>query len=119
MSKIRLTGKQSWKPRAIAYGVYKRHVLAAFMDAVKGHESERLLLQNAGMTGKPLTTSRKQKGRMRIYIRWYDDRHGDPEGVFGAIADALFAQDKYLAIDGVDFDLDPCGQGSVKVEVSV
>lgn len=56
---------------------------------------------------------------MRLFIRWANDAHGDPEGVFGSIADALFIQDKYLAIAGVDFDPEPCGKGSVEIEVTL
>lgn len=33
---------------------------------------------------------------MSINIFWADNTHGDPENVFGSIADSVFFQDKYL-----------------------
>ncbi len=35
-------------------------------------------------------------GRMDIIIYWGNEKHGDPEGIFGSIADALFENDKHL-----------------------
>lgn len=45
---------------------------------------------------KPIKLGENDRAVMDIKIFWRDDRHGDPENVFGSIADALFYNDKYL-----------------------
>ncbi len=53
---------------------------------------------------------------MSILIHWMGHSHGDPENIFGSIADALFSQDKYLA---GEFDFrqseDDCGHVDVTI----
>lgn len=53
---------------------------------------------------------------MEILIHWNSGVHGDPENVFGSIADSLFGQDKYLA---GGFDFKQSEDGCARVEVTI
>ena len=64
---------------------------------------------------KPLTIPEGFKARMDLKIWWRNDAHGDPENVFGSIADALFKNDKNLA-GSFDFE-EKKGRGVVYVTI--
>ncbi len=96
LPKLKMTGKQHWTPKAQKYVRYKEYVLATFFKAVKDHPEYREFMRNAALTKKPLNTTRDRKGRMEIAIQWKNHAHGDPENIFGAIADSIFGDDKYL-----------------------
>lgn len=72
--------------------------------------------RNLVLKGKPLGTAKDLYGRMDLRIFWKDDKHGDPENIFGALADSLFFQDKYL--DG-SFEAKRSESGEGLVEVSI
>lgn len=91
-------------------------MVAAAIDALKPTNFYPMIVRNIGLHGKPFNTSQDYPARMDILIRWKNGTHGDPENVFGAIADALFHQDKYLA---GSFDWDRKEKGSGKVEVTI
>lgn len=96
MSKIRLTKAQQWMPKAQRYATWKAHVLNTALAAMRGAPEYPMMIRNLGTLGKPFSTKKHIRGHMSVRIRFSDDTHGDPEGVFGSIADALFKQDKYL-----------------------
>ena len=104
--KARFTRAQHFAGFADRYREYLEYVRGIFHDAVytsdgrlKRKDLEEYLTP---LDGKPLSTG-KIKCRMEIFITWANETHGDPENIFGAIADALFKNDKYLAVVA-DFD---------------
>lgn len=48
---------------------------------------------------------KKQKFKLDIKIYFANNRRGDPEGIFGGIADAIFENDRNLS-GSFDFDFD-------------
>lgn len=107
LPKIKLTKRQQWTKKAIQYAHWKEHVKAAFIDSVPDEERAEMI-RNIIHTGHPLTTGKDRKAVMEICIAWGSGVHGDPENIFGSIADALFDQDKYLAgrFDFVDYSVE-------------
>lgn len=116
MAKVRLTKGQQWTPRAQQYAAWKSWVVAQLLDATKGSEIYPLVIRNIGTHGKPFTTTQHLRARMTVAIRWCDQTHGDAEGVFGSIADALFKQDKWLQHGAFSYE-DDVGPSEVKVEI--
>ncbi|HXJ42031.1 MAG TPA: hypothetical protein VNH18_22330 [Bryobacteraceae bacterium] len=47
------------------------------------------------MQGKPIPGS--APAQMTMEIHWANEKHADPESVFGSLADALFENDKHVA----------------------
>lgn len=118
LPKHRKTMKQQWTPEAQRYHAYLEHVRACFLgefmkDEYKATRAKYFTLAER----EPLETG-KLKCRMTLMIYWKNEAHGDPENVFGAIADAIFVQDKYLA-PVVDFQLKPAGAGLVKARIDI
>jgi len=68
------------------------------------------------MSGKPITLDKDAKARMDIKIYWNSKVHGDPENIFGSVADALFKNDKNLA---GSFDFEYSKDGTARVEVKI
>ena len=100
------------------YQEYLDHVRASFLDScVKDGRITRKEFRDAyyGLGPKLLKTG-KRKVRMDIFITWGSDSHGDPENIFGAIADALFVDDKYLA-GSFDYATEP-GVPSVRCTIA-
>lgn len=114
MPKIKLTKRQQWMPRAQKYAIYKARVRNAFFDALDKAMKKQAEL-NTARCGKPLITE-KAKCRMDLQIHFASHASPDPESVFGAIADALFFNDKYLA-GSFDFDHPRSKQAKGKVDV--
>lgn len=103
--KQRLTRAQSWTPKAQRYDAYKRWVRtqlvtgARILDEHPTDEQRRWLqerIRDAALDRKPFDT-RSAPARMTVVLHWRDEHHPDPENAFGAIADALFDDDKHLA----------------------
>lgn len=123
LPKLKMTGRQSWTDKAQKYVVWKKHVVEAFMrevanDSGLGYVLPEDLKDFVDTVGeKPLVTG-TEKVRMDLMIYWKDRRHGDPENIFGSIADALFKQDKYLA-GSFDFCEKPVGHGFVEVRINL
>lgn len=107
MPKLKLTGRQAWLQRVQNYVEWKEHVQLAFVDALKAYDAElgKVAEQRVAGGEKPLDTG-KHPMYMHIHIYWRGDAHGDPENVFGSIADAMFHNDKYLALK-VDYTPQP------------
>jgi hypothetical protein len=121
LPKNRKTYRQQWTTEARRYQEYHEYVRGIFLGALLeskkiSHKQFRDLYYCSG--GRKPIDSKKIKGRMKIFITWADETHGDPENIFGAIADALFVNDKYLAVVA-DFDPIPKGKGRVDVEIEI
>jgi hypothetical protein len=114
--KLKMTGRQHWTDKAQRYVMWKGHVVTAFMECL-GREDRWIAEQNISLCGKPLVIP-GEKGKMSIVSFWKDNKHADPENVFGSIADALFFNDKKLACVS-DFFPTPTGHGLVKVEIEL
>jgi len=119
--KLRMTGNQSWKPEAQRYAAWKKYVqdciqphLVAMALDLREKDQRKLIKGNRYL--KPISDV-ADKIRMDIMIHWADETHGDPESIFGSIADALFIQDKHLAGDK-DFCHAPDKKGFVEVKIS-
>lgn len=93
--KIKKTFRQKWTPEARRYTGWKCHVQGAFIKSLIGIEY-KYHIRFLRVFQKPIKLAEGEKARMEIKIFWRDDKHGDPENVFGSIADALFYNDKYL-----------------------
>lgn len=65
---------------------------------------------------KVIVLPKGKKAYMDIFIFWADGKHGDPENIFGSIADALFWDDKHLC-GSFDY-VDEKGDGHVIVRIS-
>ena len=99
MPKLKMTGNQSWTPRAKEYVAWKSHVQYAFMKSLSGKEKlddQRMFASNMARFGKPFVKGMTVLAMMIIGIHWSNKAHGDPENIFGSIADALFKDDKNL-----------------------
>ncbi len=107
LAKLRMTGPQHWRPEVQRYVRWKNLVRTEYWRQTAGR------IDNA----KPLTTTKEQPMRMDIKIKWKNDVHADPEGVFGSIADALFENDKYLK-GTFDFESAPAGRGEVEITIT-
>lgn len=130
LPKLKMTGKQSWTPKARKYANYKRYIRAKFWDELQVYLNDKETKKNPdllelcrsgiidaiGSLDKPINLPKGAKCKMDITIYWKDGTHGDPENIFGAIADALFENDKYLA---GSFDFSPVNKGAGKVLVNI
>lgn len=114
--KLKMTGKQHWTEKAQRYVKWKSHVVTALMDAVRGTDFEAMVVRNVGLGKKPIKTAFDLPAKMDLMIHWRDKQHGDPENIFGSIADALFSEDKYLA---GSFDYTHDGSGMVEVTITL
>ena len=126
MSKLKMTGKQSWTPKARGYSKWKQHVVGAFIGAISSgplarSKSTQVIGHRLAMGHKPICLGPGESAFMSIAIRFCGGVHGDPENVFGSIADALFDNDKRLS--GAFFDVtdfmrpDEWADVAVKIEV--
>lgn len=116
MPKLKMTGKQHWMPKAQLYVQWKAHVVKAYLNSLHNGDEQKAI-ENIGHFGKPITLGKKA-ARMDIEIVWKNDAHGDPENIFGSIADALFYNDKYLA-GSFTFSQSTNKKASVRVTISV
>jgi hypothetical protein len=119
LPKLKMTGKQHWMPKAQEYTKWKGWVVAAYFDAK--FPNAVIDCRDYGeahdlMAGKPIVLDKDQKARMDIKIYWSNNVHGDPENIFGSIADALFKNDKNLA---GSFDWEFSKNGLARVEVKI
>lgn len=82
MPKLRLTQRSLWTEKAIRYFAWGDYVRLCFHN--------KYPFKNAKPFDKTFV------GRMDLKIYWANEHHGDAEGIFGSIADALFENDKHL-----------------------
>lgn len=112
---LRTTQKSQWTDNAQRYHAWKGHVRAQYIDAVKaltGKERELFSMSDL-LNTKPIPAT-KQKICMVLNITWKNDARGDCDNVFKGIADALFANDKYL-VGSFDYEYSTEGKGKVDV----
>lgn len=119
LPKLKMTGKQSWTPKAQKYARYKEFVRAKYLDAVL--PNKLIKREDFGdvhdiLGEKPIRLAKDAKARMDIKIEWASKAHGDPENIFGAIADALFENDKHLA---GSFDFSYAHEKKAKVSATI
>lgn len=116
--KLKKTGKQFWTPAARRYVKWKEHCVKALIGEIEKRSpaAAREAARNYAALGKPLVLATR-RARMDIVVTWSDGKHGDPENVFGSIADALFHNDKYLA-GSFDFK-DEYGDGQVDILLTI
>lgn len=116
--KLKMTGRQHWTPNARRYTKWKEHCVAALIEelAKRSPAAAREAAKNYAALGKPLVLATR-RARMDIVIVWSDGHHGDPENIFGSIADALFHNDKYLS-GSFDFKDEP-GEGQVDILLTI
>lgn len=119
LPKIKKTRNSYWTPEAQRYNQWKRYVQMQYLEgaypklpAVEYDAAKRRIASGK----KPIALPAGAKAHMRIHISWKNGAHGDPENVFGSIADALFENDKNLA---GSFDFEPDGDGIGRAEVHI
>lgn len=95
--KLKMTGNQSWTPQAKKYVAWKEYVSAAFYDGLEEDKKKRHA-KNIAEYGKPIRLVYSQCALMVLHVRWANETHGDPESIFGSIADAIFVNDKELDV---------------------
>jgi len=95
--KLKMTGKQHWTAKAREYVKWKEHVVAALIDEISriNKRAAQDAARNYAALKKPLVLGNRY-AEMHIRIKWKNGAHGDPENIFGSIADALFYNDKNL-----------------------
>ncbi len=112
--KLKMTGKQHWTPKAKEYVKWKAYVVSSFFgspDAARLRFSASLV-----GCGKPITLEPKEHAFMSLNISWAGGVHGDPENIFGSIADALFHNDKNLDVRTMSW-MSPTKSGRVSATI--
>lgn len=97
--KLKMTGRQHWTPKAKEYVLWKQHVVSSFISSLP--QGTQNLIEKDFYPGKPIRLEKEEHALMRLRIKWKDNTHGDPENIFGSVADALFENDKNLDIGTV------------------
>lgn len=118
LPKHRKTGRQQHTPAAQRYHEYLDHVRTSFIDQCAPNGRAKFDAQHLSFIGRKPLNTRDRKCKMSIFIEYADHTHGDPENIFGAIADAIFENDKYLSGE-FDFNPIPTGQGKVTVRIEI
>jgi hypothetical protein len=103
--KLRMTQNTLWTPAAQRYARWKLYVQESYWKAIEGKTK----------FGKPFIA---QPAVMDLQIVWKDKKHGDPESIFGSIADALWENDKFLA-GSFDYSYSDTKQASVRVTITI
>lgn len=114
--KAKMTKGQQWTEKAQRYAAWKHYVVGTVIEQMRGTEWEAMIIRMIGLHGKPFTTKEQKPAKMDLLIHWADRKNGDPENIFGSMADALFKQDKYL-IGSFDYIHD--GGGFVEVTITL
>ncbi len=115
--KIRKTYRQQWTPEAQRYTAWKVYIQNLFIRSLPDIDY-RVHVRTLRVSKKPIKLEKDEKAVMDIRIFWKDETHGDPENIFGSIADALFQNDKYL--DGsFKSELAKDGKGRVEIIITV
>lgn len=123
LPKLKMTGRQHWTDKAKEYVLWKEYVRGCFLVACK----EKGILENDALyknfrnhldivDGKPIRKSKQFSASMHIHITWASEVHGDPENIFGSIADSLFEDDKHVE-GGMTFEHGTTKDASVKVTI--
>lgn len=115
--KLKMTGNQKWMPKAREYSAWKNHVVCSLLNKNISENDYVFFRKNWSLYGKPISIEEGKFAHMKINIYWGNEAHGDPENIFGSIADALFVNDKHLSGE-FHFGHDP-GNGHVDVELTI
>jgi hypothetical protein len=115
---LRTTQKSQWTDKAQRYHAWQDYVRAYYLDAVM--PNKKIAREDFGkfhdfIQKKPIPAT-KQKIYMDILVHWADHTHADCDNIFKGIADALFANDKYLA-GSFDYDYSATKVGSVDITI--
>lgn len=103
--KIRSTRGSLWNKTSQRYAAWKEYIQLNYWRQVEGKV----------LAGKPF---KNEKAVMDLKIYWKNRAHGDPEGVFGSIADSLWEDDHSL--DGsFASQIAEDGEGRVDVEIKI
>lgn len=95
--KLKKTKRQQWTLEAKRYTAWKVHIQNAFFDSLAGEGIDYPnCVRVMRLFRKPIRLDPQIKAVMDIHIFWKDNAHGDPENIFGSIADAIFVNDKNL-----------------------
>lgn len=122
LPKLRMTQRQGWKPEVQRYVRYLEHVRRAFLESPDLTAADRRHLEQtmAKRGSKKLIPKELTKAKtwLAVMITWKNHAHGDPENILGAIADALFQDDKHLAVTA-DFHEKPNGSAETVVTITL
>lgn len=116
--KIKKTAHQYWTPQAQRYAAWKNYVVKCFHNTLVG--PGKLIPNEIMLVGgaKPITLGKDQEARLDIMIWWANEKHADPESIFGSIADALFTNDKHVR-GKIDFKHTETGKGRTIVSIAI
>jgi hypothetical protein len=111
---VRSTQRGQFKPNVRRYSMWKQYVIKSFYDKYPNYSPT---VNGAPIfSGKIFATSKSNPMRMKLFIHFASDAHADPDNIFKGIADALFSNDKYLAVQA-DFTESKEKIGKVIVEI--
>lgn len=113
-----MTGNQTWKKQVKDYVAYKKHVQECFLASLSHEHRKGRFIQDWLIGKKPLHIPPDARVKMEVAINFHGERHGDPEGIFGAIADAIMDQDKHCA-GSFDFSHDAQKEEGVMVTIKL
>lgn len=99
LPKLKMTGNQTWMPAAKRYAAWKVFVQETYIESLGSKKWKQDACRNIALGGKPIMLVAGERAHMSIVIHWWDETHGDPENIFGSIADALFHNDKHLSVN--------------------
>lgn len=119
LPKLRMTGGQSWKPEVKRYMAWKVFVQETYIESLGSKRFKQDACRNIAMVGKPIMLVVGERAHMSIFIHWWNETHGDPENIFGSIADALFHNDKHLSVNVEFICNDPRKEKRGTVEVAI
>lgn len=110
--KLKMTGRQHWTPKAQGYVAWKEYVNKICQKSMQ--ETPPYYLPTSMV--KTFCLDKNQTAYMDLTIWWANEKHADPENVFGSIADALFENDRHLNGSFVALH-NPEGKGRVDVVI--
>lgn len=96
LPKLKMTGNQSWTEKAQEYIAWKDHVARSFIESIEDQNEKKSAVFNMARFNKPVVKQKSDHMIMEMVIMWSGKAHGDPENIFGSIADAIFENDKNL-----------------------
>jgi len=114
--KLKMTAGQRWTPKAQGYAKWKIYVGMQYARILPLKDRTESLTRIAKGV-KPIALKTGQPARMDLKIFWKRGvNHGDPENIFGSIADALFVNDNNL---NGSFEAHRAEDGKGRVEVNI
>ena len=114
--KAKLTKGQQWTDRAQRYAHWKVHVREYALQAAIVQKWPKWTIRRLSVHRHLFLKGEVKEATMNIVIHWANEKHADPESIFGSVADSLFADDKHLT---GSFTCVHGKKGSVEVELDV